>query len=114
MGLAPSEKENPSTGGAISGQLPVLPREVQIANATLLLEHEFLQLQASLSTCENACRVLASMERATRVLCSLTQGEERVRCEDARKRLKEARSRVRDACKECSNGVNTDPENPEP
>jgi hypothetical protein len=88
------------------------PREMQILGAMLTLENEMRQLQGALSTCDVACRSLASMERAVKVVCSLTQGEEQSRCEEARRRLREARTRVRAACKTCQDGTQTDPDAP--
>jgi hypothetical protein len=86
------------------------PREMQILGAMLTLENEMRQLQGALSTCDVACRSLASMERAVKIVCSLTQGEEQTRCEEARRRLREARIRVRAACKTCQDGTQTDPD----
>lgn len=91
-----------------------LPREVQIMGAVILLDSEFQQLQGPLSACESACRSLASMERAVQVICTLTQGDERTRCDEARRRLREARIRVREACKVCPDGTSTDPDNANP
>lgn len=88
------------------------PREMQILGAVLSLENELRQLQGALSTCDLACRSLASMERSVRIICSLTEHEDQTRCSEARKRLKEARVRVRDACKSCSDGTQTDPDGP--
>ena len=88
--------------------------ETQIAGAMFVLENEARMLQGTLSTCDAACRSLASMERAVKVVCGLVQGEERGRCEDARRRLTEARARVREACRSCADGTRTEPEEGEP
>jgi hypothetical protein len=88
------------------------PREMQILGAMITLENEMRQLQGALSTCDVACRSLASMERAVKIVCSLTQGEDQARCEEARKRLREARTRVRASCKTCQDGTQTDPDAP--
>ncbi|MEO5728369.1 MAG: hypothetical protein ABI134_27765, partial [Byssovorax sp.] len=53
--------------------------------------------------CANACRALASMERATTHLCSLA-GDADTRCEGARSRVKNASSRVHAECPACSGG----------
>jgi hypothetical protein len=53
--------------------------------------------------CANACRALASMERATTHLCSLA-GDADARCEGARTRVKNAGARVRAECPACSGG----------
>ena len=61
------------------------------------------ELEAAASSCESACRALASMERATSHLCSLADepGDQR-RCDDAKVRLTAARGRVRAACGACA------------
>lgn len=51
--------------------------------------------------CVNACRALASMERATTHLCSLA-GDTDARCEGARTRVKSASTRVHAECPACS------------
>jgi hypothetical protein len=53
--------------------------------------------------CANACRALASMERATTHLCSLA-GDADPRCEGARTRVKNAGARVHAECPACSGG----------
>jgi hypothetical protein len=53
--------------------------------------------------CANACRALASMERATTHLCSLA-GDADARCEGARTRVKNASSRVHAECPTCAGG----------
>jgi hypothetical protein len=51
--------------------------------------------------CANACRALASMERAATHLCSLA-GDTDARCEGARTRVKSASARVHAECPACS------------
>ncbi|MEP7122233.1 MAG: hypothetical protein ABJE95_15035 [Byssovorax sp.] len=53
--------------------------------------------------CANACRALASMERATTHLCSLA-GDADARCEGARTRVKNAGARVHAECPACAGG----------
>jgi hypothetical protein len=53
--------------------------------------------------CANACRALASMERATSHLCSLA-GDADARCEGARARVKNAGARVHAECPACAGG----------
>ena len=53
--------------------------------------------------CANACRALASMERATTHLCSLA-GDADTRCEGARSRVKNASARVHAECPACAGG----------
>ena len=59
--------------------------------------------QLSSDPCANACRALASMERATTHLCSLA-GDADARCEGARTRVKNASTRVHAECPACSGG----------
>jgi hypothetical protein len=66
------------------------------------LERAERELDASGHDCVAACRALASMERATLHLCSLTDdAQDAGRCNDARRRLATARSRVRSSCGAC-------------
>jgi predicted lipid-binding transport protein (Tim44 family) len=59
-------------------------------------------LDAAMTSCESACRALASMDRATTNLCSLAdERDDQRRCDDARQRLAAARARVRAACGAC-------------
>jgi len=51
--------------------------------------------------CSNACRALASMERATLHLCGLA-GEADARCSGARARVKDASARVHAQCPSCT------------
>ena len=53
--------------------------------------------------CTNACRALASMERAASHLCSLA-GDTDARCEGARTRVKNAGARVHAECPACAGG----------
>ncbi len=64
------------------------------------------------SACGDACRALASMERAARAVCELVPSGERSRCDDAVAKLHRARRRVRDACGVCADGPSTDPDAP--
>lgn len=90
------------------------PREVQLIFAWMEMENNARLLMSGLSTCDNACRSLASMERAVRVVCSLVKEGERVQCDNARSRLRDARARVRESCGACSDGTRTDPDAPDP
>jgi hypothetical protein len=77
-------------------------REALRASARVELERAQRDLEAAASECESACRALASMDRATIHLCALAdQTDDRRRCDDARKRLSDARVRVRAACGTC-------------
>lgn len=62
-------------------------------------------LEAAVNDCALACKALASMERAVVRLCSLAElPDDRRRCEDVKKRLLDARDRVRTACGGCPGG----------
>jgi hypothetical protein len=94
---------------------PDAPREVQRAIARAELERATLELQASANDCAQACRALASMERATAHLCALAdQSDDQRRCDDATRRLREARDRVRVSCGSCPGGPSVDPGAPVP
>jgi hypothetical protein len=61
-----------------------------------------LDFDAAMTSCESACRALASMDRATTHLCSFAdERDDQRRCDDARQRLAAARGRVRAACGAC-------------
>lgn len=86
---------------------------LQLEEALALLAREDEHItKLSGSACGDACRALASMERAARTVCDLVAPDERARCDDAVARLKGARKRVRDACGACANGPTTDPDAP--
>jgi hypothetical protein len=77
-------------------------RESQRRAASNELDQAARDLDLASSSCESACRALASMERATTHLCSLAdQPDDQRRCDDARQRLLAARTRVRAACGTC-------------
>jgi len=95
-------------------QPTALPPDAQLFLSWMEVEAYTRQLQSSLTSCDTACKALASMERAVRVVCSLVKDTERPRCDEARLRLREARVRVRDACGQCSDGTRTDPDAPDP
>jgi hypothetical protein len=72
-------------------------------------------LDAAANDCALACRALASMERALVHLCALaTSTEDQARCEEARRRLLDARDRVRRACGSCPGGPSVDRNAPIP
>jgi hypothetical protein len=73
------------------------------AAARAELQRAQAALEASAGDCAGACRALASMERATSHLCELSgEDDDRRRCDDAKKRLGDARDRVRRQCGACS------------
>ena len=80
---------------------PTERRTEQIA-ARADLDRALRDLEAAASSCESACRALASMDRATSRLCYLAdEPADQRRCDDARMRLTAARGRVRAACGAC-------------
>jgi hypothetical protein len=73
------------------------------------------ELEAAMSDCSSACRALASLERATVRLCDLAEQPDDVqRCEDAKKKLRSARDRVRTTCTSCPGGPSVDRDAPIP
>ncbi len=81
-----------------------------LPEAIRTFEQEATTLSRSLSRCAEACRALSVLERAARRICAV--GEDEVRCDDAKSRLREARARVRERCKACPDGASTDPDAP--
>lgn len=61
-----------------------------------------IELSQAQSDCTNACKALASMERATEHLCGLVIDEPDKRaCDEARQKLGSSRDRIRSSCGEC-------------
>ncbi len=91
------------------------PSTRALRQATVEWERARAALDAAASDCALACRALASMERALVHLCALaTLPDDRPRCEEARRRLLDARERVRRACGSCPGGPSVDPNAPVP
>ena len=73
-------------GGKASSDIEAAQRELDVAG----------------SSCQNACRALGSMDRAAGHLCQLTREENtQDRCDDAKRRLYNARDKVRGSCGTC-------------
>ena len=70
-----------------------------VASARAEVDRAEQQISAAQSDCTEACRALASMERAADHLCALDSGSE---CARVRQRVEAARERVRTSCGECS------------
>lgn len=85
-----SSTNGPATSGALagaSGEVDRAQREIEIAAGN----------------CENACRALGSMDRATGKLCTLARSTHELdRCGDAKTRLQNARDRVKRTCVRCA------------
>lgn len=88
--VSPGAPPPPSPSAAPSEAREELPSSVAAGPTAL-----------SSDPCANACRALASMERATTHLCSLA-GDADARCEGARSRVKSASARVHAECPACS------------
>lgn len=89
--------------------------EAALRDARAGVDRARAQLEASMSDCTNACRALASLERATGHLCNLaTQADDRRRCEDAKTRVFQARDRIRASCGTCQGGPTLDKSAPIP
>jgi hypothetical protein len=59
--------------------------------------------------CATACRALGSMERATARICDLADTpDDRRKCDDAKKKLADAKQRIRASCSICSDGTKLD------
>jgi hypothetical protein len=100
---APPPPPPPAPASAFTPEEP-RDREARRDSARKELETAEKQLlDVAASSCESACRALASMERATSLLCTVADdaGDQR-RCEDARRRLSAARTHVRSVCGSCS------------
>ena len=69
-----------------------------------------MALTSASGACEDACRALRSMVRATERMCAIVANEdEQDRCEDARDRVRGAREHVRSACRTCPQGPPLEP-----
>lgn len=85
------------------------------AEAAADLERAERELSASNSDCASACRALASLERATVLLCDLAEQPDDVqRCDDAKKKLRTARDRVKSTCSSCPGGPSVERDAPIP
>jgi hypothetical protein len=74
-------------------------RQHAIVAAQAQVDHEVIDLEATMPRCEAACSALRSLERAVDHLCGLTQQpDEKPRCEEAKKKLERARAQVRATC----------------
>ena len=86
-------------GGAAHTSNTAEPPPPGIASARAEIDRDEQRIAAARSDCEEACRALASMERAADHLCALDSGAE---CTRVRERVEAARERVRTSCGECS------------
>jgi glucose/arabinose dehydrogenase len=102
----------PTATATISPSAPDRDSMHELAGALFVFESSAREVELSLSSCEAACRALGSMERAARQVCDLARADELPRCQDARGRLREARARVKAACRSCAGGPSLEPDTP--
>jgi hypothetical protein len=109
----------PTTPAAPESQATTTPtgasREATLGRARSDLDAAQRELDVAASDCAAACRALGSMDRATLHLCGLAQvDDERMRCEDAKTKVRGARDKVRTTCGSCPGGVTVDRNAPVP
>ncbi len=113
LSQAPAATASPLTpsmsGGAHDAETPL-----DLPSALARLDADALAIGATLGNCSTACRSLGSMERAVHVVCELTRDGDHARCDEARKKLRDARERVRNGCGVCEGGPRTDASAPDP
>jgi hypothetical protein len=68
-------------------------------------------IDAAPSDCRQACRALASMDRACGQLCEIDSDQA---CGEDKERLRSARRRVRASCGSCPDGTSVEPDGPIP
>jgi hypothetical protein len=86
------------------GAMPATPsgRAAAINKDSNDIEAAQRELDVAGSSCQNACRALGSMDRAAGHLCLLTREDNtHDRCDDAKRRLYNARDKVRGSCGTC-------------
>lgn len=77
-------------------------RAMALSRDTNDIEAAQRELDVAGSSCSNACRALGSMDRAAGHLCLLTREDNtHDRCDDAKRRLYNARDKVRGSCGTC-------------
>lgn len=130
-GVAGADGTAPSVGHAYApppppgpGSTPASPaggaggatsRAMALQSAASEVESSQRELDVAAGDCRNACRALASMDRAAGKVCALSQGDgDGRRCEDARTRVYSARDRVRSTCGECPGGPSVERSAPIP
>lgn len=100
---APPPPPSPATAEAPKAE-PTSPqgRSFALHKASSDIEAAQRELDVAGSSCQNACRALGSMDRAAGHLCQLTRDENtHDRCDDAKRRLYNARDKVRGSCGTC-------------
>lgn len=106
---APSQPQAGAQPGSSSQQ------RAMIQSAANEVDSSQRELDVAAGDCRNACRALASMDRAAGRLCGLTQGDpEPRRCDDAKQRVYSARDRVKATCGQCEGGPSVERSAPIP
>jgi hypothetical protein len=97
---SPFAQPPPGTVGQVQPEMWTLFEDLSVAESLAL---------SGQGGCVHACRALRSMTRSAERLCALAreQGEQRM-CDDARRRVREARGVVRSACGRCDGGPDLD------
>ncbi len=97
---SPFAQPPPGTVGSVQPEVWTLFEDFSVAESLAL---------SGQGGCVHACRALRSMTRSAERLCALAreEGEQRM-CEDARRRVRQARGVVRSACVRCDGGPDLD------
>ena len=99
---APPAEAPKAEPGPAQTQTTPQGRAVAINKDTNDIESAQRELDAAGSSCHNACRALGSMDRASGHLCLMTREDNtHDRCDDAKRRLYNARDKVRGSCGTC-------------
>lgn len=111
----PSPTSPPPPPPPTAATVPVVPGPPARAQAVADLDRATRELDLAANDCGSACRALASLERATARLCELAdEPDDRAKCDDAKKKLRAARDRVRSSCSSCPGGPSVDRDAPIP
>ena len=98
---SPTTAEAPKAEPATPSTSPQ-SRSMALSKASNDIEAAQRELDVAGSSCQNACRALGSMDRAAGHLCQLTREDNtHDRCDDAKRRLFNARDKVRGSCGTC-------------
>ncbi len=109
----------PAAAMAPPAAAPVAPAAPQGASSSMTadvgLELKRAEHDVANGDCPTACRALGSMEHATSFLCTANQTpDDTDRCENARRKVKTARRRVRATCGGCPGGPSVEQDAPIP
>lgn len=110
---APAPPPPQAAPGAQGAPAPLLSRQAALAQASRDLDAAGRELDVAAGDCRNACRALASMDRAAGRICAL-EGRGEQRCDGAKDTLRSSRDRVKQTCGECAGGPSVDRDAPIP